>query len=176
MFLFFELASQKLIKSKKGGGVKHHYKLILGTSILPINPVQTLCKYHNPIMSFRAKIIYLFTQFYSLLCRFYSHRNVPAIMGWTVYEVVANIPLKGEFIPRMLQSVGAIVISTAISNVAPYMIEEGVFMNKELRDSREERRTLTKISVIITIAVSIEGLVFIFKAGTLGSFYFNRSS
>lgn len=39
-------------------------------------------------------------------------------------------------------------------------------MNKELRDPREARRTLTKIIVIITIAVSIEGLVYIFKAGT----------
>lgn len=88
------------------------------------------------------------------------------IMGWAVYEVVATMPLQGEFIPRMLQSVGAIVISAAIIDVAQYMIEEEVFMNKELRDPREARRTLTKIIVIITIAVSIEGLVYIFKAGT----------
>jgi len=88
------------------------------------------------------------------------------IMGWAVYEVIASIPLKGEFIPRMLQSVGAIVISAAIIDVAQYMIEEEVFMSKELRDPREARRTLTKIIVIITIAVSIEGLVYIFKAGT----------
>ena len=88
------------------------------------------------------------------------------IMAWAVYEVIASIPLKGEFIPRMLQSVGAIVISAAIIDVAQYMIEEEVFMNKELRDPREARRTLTKIIVIITIAVSIEGLVYIFKAGT----------
>ena len=38
--------------------------------------------------------------------------------------------------------------------------------NKELRDPEEARRTITKIIVIITIAVSIEGLVYIFKAGT----------
>ena len=87
-------------------------------------------------------------------------------MGWAVYEVIASIPLKGEFIPRMLQSVGAIIISAAIIDVAQYMIEEEVYMNKELRDPREARRTLTKIIVIITIAVSIEGLVYIFKAGT----------
>lgn len=88
------------------------------------------------------------------------------IMGWAVYEVIASIPLKGEFIPRMLQSVGAIIISAAIIDVAQYMIEEEVYMNKELRDPREARRTLTKIIVIITIAVSFEGLVYIFKAGT----------
>lgn len=88
------------------------------------------------------------------------------IMGWALYEVIESIPMKGEFIPRMLQSVGAIIISAAIIDVAQYMIEEEVYMNKELRDPREARRTLTKIIVIITIAVSIEGLVYIFKAGT----------
>ena len=88
------------------------------------------------------------------------------IMAWAVYEVFASIPMKGEFIPRMLQSVGAIVISAAIIDVAQYMIEEDVFTSKQLRDPKEARRTLTKIIVIITIAVSIEGLVYIFKAGT----------
>lgn len=39
-------------------------------------------------------------------------------------------------------------------------------MNKELRDPEEARRTITKIIVIIAIAVSIEGLVYVFKAGT----------
>ncbi len=38
--------------------------------------------------------------------------------------------------------------------------------NKELREPAEARRTLTKIMTIIAIAVSVEGLVYIFKAGT----------
>jgi hypothetical protein len=88
------------------------------------------------------------------------------IMGWSVYDVISNIRAAGEFIPLMLQSVGAIIIAAAIVDVAQYMIEEEVFLNKELRDPEEARRTITKIIVIITIAVSIEGLVFIFKAGT----------
>jgi hypothetical protein len=88
------------------------------------------------------------------------------IMGWSVYEVVTNVPVKGEFIPLMLQSVGSIIISAAIIDVAKYMIEEEVFMNKELRDPEEARKTITKIMVIISIAVSIEGLVYVFKAGT----------
>lgn len=88
------------------------------------------------------------------------------IMGWSVYEVVTNIPVKGEFIPLMLQSVGTIIISAAIIDVAKYMIEEEVFMNKELREPEDARKTITKIMVIISIAVSIEGLVYVFKAGT----------
>jgi hypothetical protein len=87
-------------------------------------------------------------------------------MAWSIYEVVSTAPTKGEFIPIILQSVGTIIISAAIIDVAKYMIEEEVFINKELRDPEEARRTITKIMVIISIAVSIEGLVYIFKAGT----------
>lgn len=88
------------------------------------------------------------------------------IMGWSVYEVISTFREETGFIPLMLQSVGAIIIASAIVDVAQYMIEEEVLLNKELRDPEEARRTITKIIVIITIAISIEGLVFIFKAGT----------
>lgn len=88
------------------------------------------------------------------------------IMGWSVYEVITANPIKGEFISLMLQSVGTIIISAAIIDVAKYMIEEEVFLNKELREPEEARRTITKIMVIISIAISIEGLVYVFKAGT----------
>ncbi len=92
------------------------------------------------------------------------------IMGWSVFEVFAHIEgtlSRDEgFIAVMLQSVGAIVISIAVVDVARYMVEEEVFQYKELRSPREARETLTKIMVIILIAVGIEGLVYIFKAGT----------
>lgn len=87
------------------------------------------------------------------------------IMGWSIYDVIFSINAENGFITSMLQAVGAIIISAAIIDVAQYMMEEEVFMNKELRDPLEARRTITKIIVIITIAVSIEGLVYIFKAG-----------
>lgn len=98
------------------------------------------------------------------------------IMGWSVYEVIINLPKDSEtippilqstnFIPLMLQSVGSIIIAAAIIDVAKYMVEELVLLNKELREPAEARRTITKIMVIISIAVSIEGLVYVFKAGT----------
>jgi putative Mn2+ efflux pump MntP len=87
-------------------------------------------------------------------------------MVWSIYEVISGIKNEIAFIPSMLQSVAAIIIASAIIDVAQYMMEEEVFKDKELRDPQEARRTITKIIVIITIAVSIEGLVFIFKAGT----------
>lgn len=90
------------------------------------------------------------------------------IMGWSVYEIFNNFFFESnsEFIPSILQSVGAIIISAAIIDVAQYMMEEEVFQEKELRNPEEARKTITKIMVIISIAVSIEGLVYIFKAGT----------
>lgn len=90
------------------------------------------------------------------------------IMGWSLYEIFTNLfsANKEQFIPLILQSVGAIIIAAAIIDVAQYMIEEEVFQDKELRDPKEARKTITKIMVIISIAVSIEGLVYIFKAGT----------
>ena len=89
-------------------------------------------------------------------------------MLWSIYEIYTNLMAenKEEFIPIVLQSVGAIIIAAAIVDVAQYMIEEEVFQAKELRNPEEARKTITKIMVIISIAVSIEGLVYIFKAGT----------
>lgn len=91
------------------------------------------------------------------------------IMGWSVYEVVSHVltpnGLETGFISKMLSSVGAIIISVAILDVAKYMIEEEVLRNKQLRTPKEAREALTKIMVIVSIAVSIEGLIYILKAG-----------
>jgi hypothetical protein len=99
------------------------------------------------------------------------------IMVWAVYQVFDHIvsiwhahaagsgaPGK-SFIGTMLQAVGVVIIAVAILDVAKYMIEEEVLRRKELRSAREARETLTKIAVIIAIAVSIEGIIYIFKAG-----------
>lgn len=86
-------------------------------------------------------------------------------MGFSIHEVFINFNKDSGFISLMLHTVGTIIISAAILDVAQYMVEEEVLMSKELRDPEEARKTITKILVIISIAVSIEGLVYIFKAG-----------
>jgi NADH:ubiquinone oxidoreductase subunit 5 (subunit L)/multisubunit Na+/H+ antiporter MnhA subunit len=91
------------------------------------------------------------------------------IMWWSIHEIfraLHNFSMHKQFILTMLQSIGTVIISIAILDISKYMIEEEVFRNKELREAKEARRTLTKIMTIIAIAVSIEGLVYIFKAGT----------
>lgn len=82
-----------------------------------------------------------------------------------LYHNILTMP-EENFILLILQAVGAIIIAVAIVDVAKYMIEEEILKNKELRRPQEARETLTKIMVIISIAVGIEGLVYIFKAGT----------
>lgn len=99
------------------------------------------------------------------------------IISWSCYNVINAIEIainskvdpeyvNDMFIMTMLKSVSSIIIAVAIVDMAKYMFEEEVFRNKELRKPREARETITKIMVIISIAVSMEGLVYIFKAGT----------
>lgn len=91
------------------------------------------------------------------------------MMVWAItevwHEVFIRHSLEDKFISTMLRSVGAIIIAVAIVDVAKYMIEEEVLNPKEKRSQREIRETLTKILIIVTIAVGIEGLIYIFKAG-----------
>lgn len=91
------------------------------------------------------------------------------IMGWSVYGVFDHAMnaqvMDKDFITKKLEAVGAVIIAVAILDVAKYMIEEEVLRRKELRSPKEARETLTKIMVIVAIAVSIEALIYIFKAG-----------
>lgn len=69
-------------------------------------------------------------------------------------------------ISSILESIGAIVVSIAVLDVSKYLVEEEVLRDKELRSPAEARKTITKIFVIISIATGMEGLVYVFKAGT----------
>lgn len=89
-----------------------------------------------------------------------------SIMLWSIYETILSLRDFSVSISRTLQAVGAIIISIAVLDVAKYLVEEEVIRNKELRSPSEARKTITKIFVIISIAAGMEGLVYIFKAGT----------
>lgn len=88
-----------------------------------------------------------------------------AIIFWSGFIVIKQFSFGTNSIAHILQSLSALVISMAIIDVAKYMFEEEIFRSKELRSPKEARKTLTKIFVIISITVSLEGLVYIFKAG-----------
>lgn len=90
------------------------------------------------------------------------------IMGLSVWNVVINFsPFEALTVP-LLHAIGAIVISIAIIDVARYVFEEEVLRKAQgsLSDKVAATETLKKMFVIISIAISLEGLVYIFKAGT----------
>lgn len=67
---------------------------------------------------------------------------------------------------KLLDAIGLIVISIALFDVSKYLMEEEVLKKKRLTRSHEDvRQTLTKFMSIIAIAVCMEALVFIFRAG-----------
>jgi len=82
--------------------------------------------------------------------------------GWEVWQAMGNGMNQAK---RMLDAVGLLVISVAVFDVAKYLMEEEVLRDRELRSPSEARETLTKFIVILTIAVGLEALVFIFGAG-----------
>ena len=87
------------------------------------------------------------------------------MIGYGLWEVWHAFNTSGDIVKKMLDAIGLIVISMAVFDVAKYFLEEEVLRDRELRSAREARETLTKFLVIITIAVSLEALVFIFGAG-----------
>ncbi len=66
---------------------------------------------------------------------------------------------------HLLRAVGLIVVAMAVFDVAKYLFEEEVVGNRELGRAREARKSLTKFMVIIIIALSLQGLTFIFITG-----------
>jgi hypothetical protein len=85
----------------------------------------------------------------------------------TVWKITFGI--LNETISRdtILQSISAIIISIAIVDISKYFIEEEIFHKKELRSPNEARMTLTRVFVIISISLSLEGLVYVFRAGEI---------
>lgn len=88
-----------------------------------------------------------------------------SMMGYGVWQVWDVMHHPDLLVEHLLDSVGLIVIAIAVFDVVKYLMEEEVLRNRELRSTREARRTLTKFLVIICVAVSLEALVFIFGAG-----------
>jgi len=63
----------------------------------------------------------------------------------------------------LLEAIGYVVIAVAVFDVSKYFVEEEVIRGREMRIPSEARRSLTKFMSTIVIAVSIEGLVMVFR-------------
>jgi len=87
------------------------------------------------------------------------------MIAYGIWEVWKAFNVRADVVQAMLDAIGLIVVAIAVFDVAKYLMEEEVLRDRELRSAREARETLTKFLVIISIAVSLEALVFIFGAG-----------
>jgi hypothetical protein len=81
-----------------------------------------------------------------------------------IFQVVATLVAAQAALPqRLLTAVGYVVISIAVFDVAKYLLEEEVIRERELRQAREVRRSLTRFTATVLIAVFLEAIVLIFK-------------
>jgi hypothetical protein len=81
-----------------------------------------------------------------------------------LYQIGTSILRSGEFLnQRLLTAVGYVVIAIAVFDVAKYIVEEEVVRERELRQVGEVRRSLTRFTSTILIAVFLEAIVLIFK-------------
>lgn len=88
-----------------------------------------------------------------------------AMAGYALWDIWDAVSTGVGIIDKLLDAIGLIVISIAVFDVSKYLLEEEVLRGRRLRSLRDARQTLTKFLVIISIAVTLEALVFVFGAG-----------
>ena len=74
--------------------------------------------------------------------------------------------LKGEaFVNAIVNSLSYLILSLAVFDVAHYVFDEEVRRGREMRKASETRRSITKFVTVILIAVLMDALVALSKAG-----------
>ena len=86
------------------------------------------------------------------------------LMASAVYQVWLVLGAHTKLVPALLDAVALIVIGMAVFDVSKFLVEEEVFGTDEEVSEGGQRNTLIKFLVIITIAMLMEALVFVFAA------------
>lgn len=111
---------------------------------------------HFPLFQFASKALYVIAATVLLLLSL-------SMIGMAIWALIGEV-IAGESLQnRILESVGLIIISVAVFDVAKFLVEEEVIRDRERRSAGEARRSLTKFMTIIIIAVSLEALVVVFQ-------------
>lgn len=84
-----------------------------------------------------------------------------------VWGAVASL-LAGEGVKAALDAIAILIIGFAVMETANFIAEEEIVRKRELRSSRESRRSITKFITIIVIAMSLEALVMVFRTSSEG--------
>ena len=88
-----------------------------------------------------------------------------SMMVVALWGIWISIYEKTLLVKALLDAIGLIVIGMAVFDVSKFLVEEEVFQSGGGKSPAKQRETLIKFLVIISIAVSLEALVFIFDAG-----------
>jgi hypothetical protein len=88
-----------------------------------------------------------------------------ALVVSSLIKATAAFTVMPEVQSELLESVSLVVISIAIIDVAKYILEEEVLRDRELREPSEAREAITKFTVVISLVIAIESIVFIFNIG-----------
>lgn len=88
-----------------------------------------------------------------------------SLAGKAFYEIYDAVILKGEINKDILNAITYTVIAIAVCDVGRYLVEEEVEHEKNLHSPTDARKTITRFLVVISIALSLEGLIGVFEAG-----------
>lgn len=88
-----------------------------------------------------------------------------SMIGVAIWDIWVSVHEKATLVTALLDAVGLIVIGMAVFDVSKFLLEEEVLNKNSIKPHAKERGSLLKFLVIISIAVSLEALVFIFDAG-----------
>lgn len=84
---------------------------------------------------------------------------------FALWNIWVSVHEKSMIVKALLDAIGLIVIGMAVFDVSKFLMEEEVFHSGGVKSPEHQRETLLKFIIIITIAVSLEALMFIFDAG-----------
>lgn len=87
------------------------------------------------------------------------------LVGTGPVSLVSAVIEKKPFIQAMVNSLGYLILSIAVFDVARYVFDEEVRRGREMRKAAETRRSITKFVTVIIIAVLMDALVALSKAG-----------
>ena len=81
------------------------------------------------------------------------------------HEVYVSVLVEGKIDKDILNAITYTVIAIAVCDVGRFLVAEEVEHEKRLHSLAEIRKTITRFMVVISIALSLEGLVGVFEAG-----------